>query len=72
MENEEKHLKFKQKGLILFAIGRKTDKLFEEGKINKKNKKEIKEKISCEWDKLYNNHPNISSSIKQGFNLLYC
>lgn len=71
MENEEKYLAFKKKVIILVTLEDKVDKLFKEGKINKKKKKEIKEKISLEWDKAYNRHPYISHSIKQGFNLLY-
>lgn len=75
MENNEeqkrKHLEFKKKVLVLVAIEDKINKLFKEGKIKKKKKKEIKEKISLEWDKAYNRHPYISQSVKQGFNLLY-
>ncbi len=67
----QKHSEFKQKGFILVAIRKRMDKLFNEGKISKKQKKEIKEKLKNEWRKTYNRHPNISQSIKQGFNLLY-
>jgi tRNA nucleotidyltransferase (CCA-adding enzyme) len=75
MENQNelknKHLQFKKKVLVLVALEDKMNKLFKEGKINKKKKKEIKEMISLEWDKAYNRHPYIPQSIKQGFNLLY-
>ena len=70
-ENQKQHFEFKRKVIYLTILGRKADKLFLEGKINKKKKKEIKEFISWEWDKAYNKHPNIPQSIKQGFNLLY-
>jgi len=70
-EQKRKHLEFKRKVIILVTLGDKVDKLFKEGKINKKKKKEIKEKISLEWDKAYNRHPYIPQSVKQGFNLLY-
>jgi len=70
-ELKNKHLQFKKKVLVLIAFEDKMNKLFKEGKINKKKKKEIKEMISLEWDKAYNRHPYIPQSIKQGFNLLY-
>jgi len=75
MENQkelrDKHIEFKKKVILLVALEDKMNNLFKEGKINKKKKKEIKEKISLEWDKAYNRHPYISHSVKQGFNLLY-
>ena len=70
-EQKNKHIKFKKKVIILITLGDKVDKLFSEGKINKKKKKEIKEIISLKWDAAYNKHPYVSQSIKQGFNLLY-
>jgi tRNA nucleotidyltransferase (CCA-adding enzyme) len=70
-QQKRKHLEFKQRGFILVAIRKRADKLFSEGKINKKQKNEIKERLKEEWRKVYNRHPYISQSIKQGFNLLY-
>jgi len=70
-ELKRKHLEFKKKVIILVSLRKRMDKLFSEGKINKKKKKEIKEKIKYEWDKAYNKHPYIFQSIKQSFNLLY-
>jgi len=70
-EREKKHLEFKKKVIFLVALEDKTNKLFKEGKIKRKKKKEIKKIISLEWDKAYNRHPYILKSIKQGFNLLY-
>ncbi len=75
MENQNelknRHPQFKKRVLVLVALEDKIKKLFKEGKINKKKKKEIKEMISLEWDKAYNRHPYIPQSVKQGFNLLY-
>jgi len=71
-QNELKNRhQFKKRVLVLVALEDKIKKLFKEGKINKKKKKEIKEIISLEWDKAYNRHPYIPQSVKQGFNLLY-
>jgi len=70
-EKQKKHLEFKRKVIILVEIEDKLNKLFKAGKISKKKKKEIKEKISLEWDKAYNRHPYIPQSVKQSFNLLY-
>lgn len=70
-EQQKKHLEFKQKGFILVTMRKKADKFFREGKISKKQKNEIKERIKNEWRKAYNRHPYISQSVKQGFNLLY-
>ena len=67
-EKQERHLEFKRKCIMLVALRRKVDKAFIEGRITKKRKKEIKEKILLEWDKAYNKHPYISLSVKQGFN----
>lgn len=70
-ENEKKHIEFKRKVIYLVILGRRVDRLFLEGKITKREKSKRKKLLSWEWDKAYNRHPNVSQSIKQGFNLLY-
>jgi len=67
----QEHLAFKKKGFILVALRKRANRLFNEDKINNKQKNKIKEKLKNEWRKAYNRHPHISQSIKQGFNLLY-
>lgn len=70
-EQRDKCLEFKKKGFILVLVKKKTDELFIKCKISKRQKNKIKEILKEEWRKVYNRHPYVSQSVKQGFNLLY-
>lgn len=69
--NEQKLFEFKRKSLILTFIRKKTDELYLEGKIKKKEKNKIRNLLLYEWRKNWNRNPNIPKSIKQAFNFLY-
>lgn len=68
---KRENLSFKEKVTFLVEARKKVDRLFIEGKISEKKKKEIKKIISYEWDVAYNQRLDIPQSVKQGFNLLY-
>ena len=60
-----------KKIMLLIRIMDKCDELVRQGKMSKNRRGRIWTRVSEEWDKYYNQHPDISPSIKENFNKLY-
>lgn len=71
MSIEYEKIVFNERSKALIEIRKRMDSLFAEGKINKKEKSKLKRILIYQWRVNWNKNPDIPSSIKQAFNLLY-